>query len=165
MIEPQPNQQTAEISPVLAQDRSLGQILKEKRQNLKMEISEISTYLKIKSYDIEALENDDINAVTKHLYVLGLIRSYARFLKIDPREIEEKIKILPVKSNTDNKTHQLINLGESTIITPSRDSFFNFLLISILLFLVLLSIYNSIENHGASITNEGLIHELENTES
>lgn len=151
------NQQIAE--------NSLGQILREKRQFLKMEIVEISTYLKIKSRDIEAIENDDLKHIAKHLYVPGLIRSYAKFLKIDLKLIEEKIKVLPIASNTENKKHQLLNIGESDQLSPDKDSVFNFLLISILLFLALLSLYNSFQNNDALITNQKLIHELENIDS
>jgi cytoskeletal protein RodZ len=143
-------------------DNSLGQILREKRQFLKMEVAEISIYLKIKSRDIEAIENDDLKHVAKHLYVPGLIRSYAKFLKIDPKLIEKKIKVLPIASNTENKKHQLLNIGESDQLSPNKDSVFNFLLISILLFLALLLLYNSFQNNNALITNEKLIHELEN---
>lgn len=143
-------------------DNSLGQILREKRQFLKMEVAEISIYLKIKSRDIEAIENDDLKHVAKHLYVPGLIRSYAKFLKIDPKLIEKKIKVLPIASNTENKKHQLLNIGESNQLSPNKDSVFNFLLISILLFLALLLLYNFFQNNNALITNEKLIHELEN---
>lgn len=143
----------------------LGQILQIKRQNLKMEITEISSYLKIKSRDVEAIENGDLVNVTKHLYVLGLIRSYAKFLRIDEKIIEEKTKLLLIKSNTENKEHQLLNIGEDAKLSPSKDSFFNFLLISILVFLVLLSLFNSYENNGAKITNQSLVNELENIEN
>jgi len=146
-------------------DNSLGQILREKRQFLKMEVVEVSTYLKIKSRDIEAIESDDLKHIAKHLYVPGLIRSYAKFLKIDSQLVEEKIKVLPIASNTENKKHQLINIGESDQLSPDKDSVFNFLLISILLFLALLSLYNSFQNNDALITNEKLIHELENIDS
>jgi cytoskeletal protein RodZ len=146
-------------------DNSLGQILREKRQFLKIEIVEISAYLKIKSRDITAIENNDLKHITKHLYVPGLIRSYAKFLKIDPKLVEKKIKVLPIASNTENKKHQLLNIGESDQLSPNKDSVFNFLLISILLFLALLLLYNSFQNNDAFITNEKLIHELENMDS
>jgi hypothetical protein len=141
---------------------SLGQILRERRQSLKMEMQEVSTYLKIRLRDVEAIESDDFGRVTKHLYIPGLVRSFAQFLKIDPKIIEEEIKLLPIKSNVENKKHQLLNIGENTDLTPDKNIFFNFLLISIFLFLVLLSLYNSFENNDGLITNQKLIHELEN---
>lgn len=143
----------------------LGEILRIKRQDLKMEVLEVSSYLKIKSRDIEAIESGNLSNITKHLYVLGLIHSYAKFLKINEKTIEEKIKFLSIKSNTENKDHQLLNVGEDAKLSPSKDNFFNFLLISILAFLVLLSLFNSCENNGAKITNKNLIKELENIDN
>ena len=143
----------------------LGEILRTKRQDLKMEVPEVSFYLKIKSRDIEAIENGNLANITKHLYVLGLIHSYAKFLKINEQIIEEKIKFLSIKSNTENKDHQLLNIGEDAKLSPSKDNFFNFLLVSILVFLVLLSLFNSCENNVAKITNQNLIKELENIQN
>ena len=131
--------ESAETQPILEnaenalgitpEEISLGRVLKEKRQSLKMDIAEVSSYLRIKFNDIDAIESDDLGRVTAHLYVLGLIRAYARFLKIDPKTIEEKIRLLPIKSNVENRKHQLLNIGESNNLTPDKDSFFNFLLI------------------------------------
>lgn len=145
--------------------QSIGKILRQKREELNIDPLAVGTFLRVKLSDITAIENGDLDGVTKHIYVLGLIRSYAKFLKIAPEIIEEKIRLLTVKSNTDNKKHLLINIGEDPHVTPSKDSFFNFLLISILLFLVLLSLYNFYENNDSLITNKNIIHEFENIDS
>ncbi len=157
MSELEQNQQVEEARPI----QSVGQFLRQKRQEAKIEIATACAYLKVKAVDIEALEEDNLECVTKHIYILGLIRSYAKFLKIAPQEIEDKIKLLSVKSNTDNKSHMLINIGEDSKVSPNKDSVFNFLLISILLFLVLLSLYNAFESNDGLITNETLVRELE----
>jgi cytoskeletal protein RodZ len=143
----------------------IGQILREKRHELKIEISAVSTYLKVKSHDVEGIENGDLSIITKHLYLPGLISAYARFLKVDKKIIDEKIKLLPIKSNVENKKHQLLNIGENPDLTPTKEVCFNFLMISILLFLVLLSLYNSFENKSDLLTNQNLISELEKTNS
>jgi cytoskeletal protein RodZ len=161
MIEPDQNQQIEETAPI----KSLGQFLREKRQTTKIEIIDASAYLKVKAVDIEALEEDNLDCVTKHIYVLGLIRAYAKFLKIAPQEIEEKIKLLSLKSNTDNKNHMLINIGEDAKVSPNKDSVFNFLLISVLLFLILLALYNSVETSDKLISSETLFRELEKIDS
>lgn len=139
---------------------SVGQILKNKRQKLKIEADEVAAYLKIKLRDIEALENDDLHKIIKHLYIPGLLRSYAKFLKIDQRIIEEKIKLLHIESNTNNKKHQLLNIGENIDLTPDQNFFVNFLALSILLFFILLSIYNFSENKKASISSDNLVEEM-----
>jgi len=145
--------------------KSVGRILSEKRQKLNIEISEISAYLKIKSSDISAIEDDNLKAVTKHLYIPGLIKSYAKFLKIDPKIFEERIRNLPIASNVENKKHQLLNIGENAKFEPDKDLVLNFFLISILLFLVLLSVYNSYEDKSSLITNQELIKEMEQAKS
>ncbi len=139
---------------------SVGQILKNKRQKLKIEADEVAAYLKIKLRDIEALENDDLHKIIKHLYIPGLLRSYAKFLKIDQRIIEEKIKLLHIESNTNNKKHQLLNIGENIDLTPDQNIFVNFLALSILLFFILLSIYNFSENNSISISSDSLVEEM-----
>ena len=113
---------------------SLGQLFKAKREFLKIETNEICNSLHIKKRDIEAIENDETSNLSTHLYIPGLIRSYAKFLQIDPKIIEERIKRLSLKSNTDNKKHLLINIGEHLEITPDHNMFFNMAVISILFF-------------------------------
>lgn len=154
-----------ENTQTTAPENTLGMILREKRLHLKKEISEAATFMRVKVRDVEAIENDDLEHVTKHLYVPGLIKSYAKFLRIDPHFVEEKIRRLPIKSNTENKKHQLLNIGENIDLTPDKDSFFNFLLISILMFLVLLSLYNSYEDKSTIITGKELINEMENLQN
>lgn len=150
---------------VTPESAMIGQILREKRYELKIEISAVSTYLKVKNHDVEGIENGDLGMITKHLYLPGLISAYARFLKVDKKIIDEKIKLLPIKSNVENKKHQLLNIGENPDLTPSKEACFNVLMISILLFLALLSIYNSFENKSDLLTNQNLILELEKTNS
>lgn len=140
----------------------LGDLLRQHRKDQNKEISAISSYLKIKASDVEAIEEENWNAVTRHLYKPGLIRSYAKMLHIDNKIIEQKIKELPFESNIKNIKHRLVNIGEEIEITPSRDMFFNFLLISILLFLVLLTIYNASEKKTRLLTNQDLIDEITN---
>lgn len=164
-IEKEHSKESKSEKIIFSPELDLWQILQQKRQSLKIEIAAVSSYLKIKSRDVEAIERGDLNSVTKHLYAFGLIRSYAAFLKIDGKIIEEKIKLLSFKSNIENKDHQLLNIGEETKLTPHKDIFLNFVLISVLLFLVLLSMYDYYKNNGAIITNQSLINELEKLDS
>lgn len=139
---------------------SIGQILRNKRQKLKIEADDVATYLKMKLRDIEFLENDDLNSIIKHLYLPGLIRAYARFLKIDSEIIEAKIKLLRIESNANNHKHQLLNIGENIDLTPDKNTFINLIAISLLLFFVLLAIYNFTENKTPTIQSDALVEEL-----
>ncbi len=139
----------------------LGELLRQKRQDLHIEISHIASSLKIKAHDIEAIEDEEWSSITKHVYKSGLIRSYAKILKVDMATIEDRIRILPFESNTKNQKYRLLNIGEEVAIAPNRDMFLNFLLISVLLFLALLAIYNAAEKKTKLLTNQELISELE----
>ena len=136
---------------------SLGKFLQNKRQELAVEISKASKYLKVKDDDLIAIENDDLDNLGKRMHAFGLINSYAKFLKIPKDEIEKKLNLISTSSNTKSNKHRLINLDDESKLTPSKDSFFNFLLVSILLFLILLSLYNSFESHHSLITNKDLV--------
>lgn len=151
--------------PTQIEEVSLGKFLQHRRQELKMEIDKIAAALRIKPQDLLSIENDQIDDLIKRgLYAPGLIRSYAKYLQTDEKEIEKKLANLAFKSNTENKKHLLLNIGEETNITPPKDDFFNFLLISILLFLILLSIYNSLESKKSLISSQDLILKLENAD-
>lgn len=139
---------------------SISLILKEKRISMNMEISEVSSFLKVKIHDIQAIENDNWGAITKHVYIAGIIRSYARLLEIDPKTLEKKIEMLYLMSNTDEKKHRLINIGENLDLKPNKDQFFNFLLVSVLLFLTLLILCNFYENKKGLITSDVLVRRL-----
>ncbi len=140
---------------------SIGIILSTKRKQLNIETAKISLDLKIKVKDIEAIESEKWSDVTHNLYVVGLIKSYAKILKIDENLIEEKIKDLPIESNIKNKKHQLVNIGENIDLTTDIDMFFNFLLISALLFFAFLTIYHSYENRSRVLTTKNLEERVE----
>lgn len=144
----------------LSEEISIGQIFKHKRQQLKIEPAEAASYLKLKPRDIAAIENDELDKILKHIYVPGLLRSYAKFLKIDQKIIEERIKSLHIASNTSNKKHQLLNIGENIDLTPDKNTLMNFLIASILLFFILLSIYNFSQSDRKLISSETLVEEL-----
>lgn len=155
------NQET-EIEEVPNQtETTISEILRQKRLDSNINLEDAATYLKIKKSDIEAIESGDFENITKHLYILGTLRSYAKFLKIDQEIIAKKITAITVKSNIENKKHQLLNIGENIDLKPTKDQFFNFLLISILLFLILLSLFNFYSDKSDLITNKKIVEELE----
>ncbi len=139
---------------------SFGEILRNKREELRMEIAEVSSHLRIKSADIEAIEGDEIVKITTNIYIPGLLRSYAKFLRIDEKIIEEQIGLLQLKSNVDNREHLLVNIGESDHLTPDKNFSFQATIIVFLLILLLFPIYNRSANKGDFITNPDLISQL-----
>ncbi|MBU6140857.1 MAG: helix-turn-helix domain-containing protein [Proteobacteria bacterium] len=141
---------------------SLGEILRIKREESKIEISEISSHLRVKQSDIKAIEENRIGSITNHIYAPGLIRSYAKFLRIDEKFIEEQLGFLKFKSNIENKAHTLLNLDEEDNLHPSKNISFHALTLAIIIFLLLFPIYNRLANKSDLITNSDLISQLNN---
>jgi cytoskeletal protein RodZ len=141
---------------------NLGEIFAQKRLELNIDVKSAAQYLLIKRSDIISLEHNNIEELRKqHLYVLGIIRSYGKFLKIDSAIIEEKIKELPAYCNVKNMRHSLINIGEGSRITPTRDVVLHCLIVTILLSLVFLLTYN-LSLKSSVISNEELISRIQN---
>ena len=137
-----------------------GEILRNKREELKMRIVDVSSHFRVRVVDIEALESNQIHLIANHIYVPGFIRSYARFLRIDNSFIEEQIKMLQLRSNTENKAHVLINLEEDDQLKPSKTIVVNGLVVAILLMLISFLIYSFTQDKSDLITNADLIDQL-----
>jgi cytoskeletal protein RodZ len=114
---------------------TLGSIYRQKRIENKIDIAKASTFLKVRQFDLNAIENEEINKISKNIYAPGLIRSYGKFLKIDETLIEEKIREFSFRSNTDNKKHILVNIGEHLALTPKKELMVNSTVIAIFLIL------------------------------
>ena len=61
-----------------------GEILKQRREELGLDLREISNTLRIKYAYLKALEDGDIKNLPPEVYVKGYIHEYARVLNIDP---------------------------------------------------------------------------------
>ncbi len=72
-----------------------GQMLRQTRTTGrgKREIASISKVLRIREEYLEALENDNYDAIPEVIYVLGFARNYAIELGLDPTVIIDKIKV------------------------------------------------------------------------
>ena len=86
----------------LDKTETVGNILKRKRKELKLSLDDVSSYLKIKKFYLEAIENNEFNNLPGNTYVIGFIKSYASFLKLDQKMLVELYKYV---NNTfvDNK--------------------------------------------------------------
>lgn len=139
--------------------KNLRQVLKERRLEINMSLEDAASYLKVKPKDLEVIENNDPGSIN-HLYITGVLRSYAKLLQIDQKVVEEKMKLLSFESNTSNTKHKLINIGETLGLRPTKDQFLNFCIISILLFFISLFLFNMSEDHSDLITIEKIVKEM-----
>ena len=143
-------------------EQSLGEIFGERRVELNIDLKSAAEFLLIKKSDIIALEHNEIEELQKqHLYVLGIVRAYGKFLKIDSALIEEKIKELPSYCNIKNMRHSLVNIGEGSRIAPTRDVVLHCFIVTIFLALVFLLVHN-LSLQSSAISNQELISRIQN---
>lgn len=140
---------------------SIGEILKNNRENANIDIARVANYLKVRANDIKSLENNDIEKIARNIYVPGLVKSYAKYLKIDAQIINEKIQELPLRSNVEIKKHTLINIGEDNKLSPSKDLAFKSLIISAILIFIFLMIFSSVENNVDLINTDSIISDIQ----
>ena len=141
-------------------EENLGSLLKNKREEMKIDILEISKILKVRIIDINFLENNQIENISKNIYIPGFIISYAKILKIEQKLIDQKIQELSFRPNIDNKKHILVNIGEYKDLNPSKEVVMNTFLIFIILFLFTLLYYNYQIKNKLYINHQYLIKEL-----
>ncbi len=72
------------------QEETIGYLLWQRRLALGLEPEEIETQIKIRHHYLTAIEHNDYEDLPGPAYTLGYIKNYARFLGIDPNEIEAR---------------------------------------------------------------------------
>ena len=139
---------------------TLGDLLRLSREKAEIDIKEIATFLKVRSSDIKLLENNDIEKIAKNIYIPGLIKSYGKYLKINSKIINEKIQELSLRSNIEVKKHTLINLGDDRNLSPSKNLYFNsvVMFVTLLLFLI---IFFSLEHKKEIINTKNIISDIQ----
>ena len=71
----------------------VGQYLKKHRKSKKIDIIKISKELNISEQIIESIENNDFSADIGNVYWIGYIRSYAKLLKLNEKELIDQYKV------------------------------------------------------------------------
>lgn len=67
--------------------RTVGQILREERENRKIDIKEVENGTSIRALYISSIENDDYAKIPGEVYVKGFIRNYANYLGLNAEEL------------------------------------------------------------------------------
>jgi cytoskeleton protein RodZ len=72
---------------------SLGQDLRNARQRKGLELSEISSRLKIRKCHLKAIEESDVEKLPPgNVYLIGYTRAYAKYLGLNTGQCVEKLK-------------------------------------------------------------------------
>lgn len=67
-------------------DRSIGKKLKTQREKLGIDLLKVHNALKIRPAILEDIENDKFDNIGSPVYVKGILKNYAKFLKLDPEQ-------------------------------------------------------------------------------
>jgi cytoskeletal protein RodZ len=140
---------------------SFGQFLKQRREEIGLESVMISKSLNVKERHIEIIEEDRIGENEHKNYLINLARTYAKFLEIDSKKINDEIKKILNQSNIDNKKHILLNIGEEDRIIPTKEQYYNVVLIIVILLILFFSYHFIYANKDSLITNDALIENFE----
>lgn len=119
-------------------NRTIGERLKSKRQELNLSIEKVSSELKIRPEFMKALERDDYSVFSSDLYAKGFIKNYSKFLGLDSesftalyrRDIgSTKLKVKKDKAINESASKSKILLGKQK---------FKYLLIAVFSFISLI---------------------------
>ncbi|MGF7185750.1 cytoskeletal protein RodZ [Desulfitispora alkaliphila] len=70
----------------------VGQMLKQARKEKGISVREAEEKIKIKGSFIEAIEDEDFSKIPGRIYVIGFLRSYAKFLGLNTEEVVNMYK-------------------------------------------------------------------------
>jgi cytoskeletal protein RodZ len=130
----------------------IGELLKEKRESFSLTIKEISRYLKVKEGDIILLEQDMLNSIINTIYLPGLIRQYAKIVKIEDDIVKQCIKNISAKYNINSSQCESANASIYINKCPSKSD----LLYAILVFAIMslaLIFFSPLETNNLEITD------------
>ena len=66
---------------------SVGKLLKDARERKNISLSDVEKRIKVREQFLHALENDEWSIFTSRIYIIGILKNYARFLGLDERKI------------------------------------------------------------------------------
>lgn len=99
-------------------NESFGEYLKREREYRHITLDEVSQATKIRKYYLDAIERDEYNLLPGDSYLKGFVRSYAKYIGIDPddtvlrlesylKQFETKKTPLPVKRSIMTKSSRV----------------------------------------------------------
>jgi cytoskeleton protein RodZ len=79
--------QTVEAAGETVRTATIGLLLRKAREARGLTVADVVTALKYSPRQIEALETDQMPLQSGNVFMRGIVRSYARFLKLDPEPL------------------------------------------------------------------------------
>jgi cytoskeleton protein RodZ len=130
---------------------TVGETLRTAREAKKLEIDAVSKVIHIRSTQIKAIEENNIEALPGMTYAVGFVRSYANFLGLNGAEIVHRFKAEQGYNPVHSKLSFPEPVAESRVPDPMMVGVGAFLAVVIL---VLWTVYSNM--HGGSKTADKL---------
>jgi cytoskeleton protein RodZ len=70
----------------------IGEILRERRMALKIDVHDVEEATKIRAKYLRALENEEYNLLPGNAYVKSFLRTYAEYLELDSRALVDQYR-------------------------------------------------------------------------
>lgn len=145
-------------------ENKVGNILKAKRVELGLSVTDISKKIKIRDTFLTAIEENDIASLPESYYDL-FVKKYADFLKVELPEDEEKkkqkdmiLELLSEKNGGKKENNQYAGfLKKILLFVYIHRKFFIAFLVSFLLFLFIRHIYTILNEDEKSEKNESMV--------
>jgi flagellar biosynthesis protein FlhG len=67
-----------------------GENLGKIRRYLSLEIDEVAVEIKVSKHNLQAIEEEDVQALPAPVYLKGFLRGYARALGLDPKQVTDE---------------------------------------------------------------------------
>jgi len=122
----QAENQSSNMNNTSRQLLSVGNTLREAREQLGLSINDVANRIKFAPRQIESLEADDFVRLPEAAFVRGFVRSYARLLELDP----ERLLLALPSSHTQSSVKQDVRAVEIALPTVSSTRRYNVLLLA-----------------------------------
>ena len=86
-------------------DESIGAKLRQAREQRRLTLQQVSETTKVRPHYLQALENDDLSAISSAAQARGFLRIYAEFLGLDPANL------VPVRAPAQPATTQQLSIS------------------------------------------------------
>jgi len=97
---------------------SLGERFRAAREQRGLTLSEVAEHLRIRSVYLAAIEDENWSAIGAPVYTRGFLRTYARYLGLDPEEAVGEYNRTAGAGSTPEPSHPIISSREPRSLGP-----------------------------------------------
>ena len=102
-------------------DESIGARLKQARELRRLTLQQVSEITKVRPHYLQALENDDLSAISSVAQARGFLRIYAEFLELTPADLVPPTKSADTAPATQPSPHSPVNSRTTSQEAVSAD--------------------------------------------